>query len=135
MSTPRMSTKERDEFISILATEGVPYEVARKVLRNACTIQRLAVASCNGDYPCDNGERKVKFCARCEGGYVPSYLTKAGLCPSCRAEDRITTLLQPFNVKPGFQGDPRGNCVKLEVPSGRTNDWGREGICVPTPRF
>ncbi len=30
-----------------------------------------------------------------------------------------------------FSGDPRGCTVKLEVPSGKTNDWGREGICVP----
>jgi len=30
-----------------------------------------------------------------------------------------------------LSGDPRGYTVKLIVPSGRTNDWGREGIGVP----
>lgn len=30
-----------------------------------------------------------------------------------------------------FSGDPRGCTVKLTVPSGRTNDWGAEGVCVP----
>jgi hypothetical protein len=32
---------------------------------------------------------------------------------------------------PVFSGDPRGATVKLRVPSGRTNDWGATGICVP----
>ena len=35
-------------------------------------------------------------------------------------------------MEPVFSGDPRGNTVKLRVPSGRTDDWGQEGICVPT---
>lgn len=30
-----------------------------------------------------------------------------------------------------LQGDPRGATVKIVVPSGRTNDWGKEGIIVP----
>ena len=28
------------------------------------------------------------------------------------------------------QRDPRGATVKLLPPSGATNDWGREGLCV-----
>lgn len=28
-------------------------------------------------------------------------------------------------------GDPRGAVVKLKVPSGATNDRGKEGVCVP----
>lgn len=31
-----------------------------------------------------------------------------------------------------FQGDPRGCTVKLIFPNGETNDWGKEGWCVPT---
>lgn len=33
-----------------------------------------------------------------------------------------------------FEGDPRGACVKLILPSGRNNSWGgaEEGFCVPT---
>lgn len=30
-----------------------------------------------------------------------------------------------------FQGDPRGCTVKLVLPDGFTNDWGKEGVCVP----
>jgi hypothetical protein len=31
-----------------------------------------------------------------------------------------------------FSGDPRGATVKLILPNGETNDWGKEGWCVPT---
>ncbi len=30
-----------------------------------------------------------------------------------------------------FDGDPRGTTVKVRVPSGKTDDWGQTGICVP----
>lgn len=30
-----------------------------------------------------------------------------------------------------FNGDPRGPALLLRVPSGRTDDWGQRGICVP----
>lgn len=127
----RVKTREREEFLVKICGEGVPLDVARKVCRNAATIQRLSEAKCNGDYPCDNGERKVGFCSKCESGYVPHVLDKRGVCPNCRASERIEKLLAPYNVKPIFQGDPRGACVKLAVPSGKTDDWGRTGICVP----
>jgi hypothetical protein len=31
-----------------------------------------------------------------------------------------------------LKGDPRGATVKLVMPNGATNDWGKEGWCVPT---
>lgn len=31
-----------------------------------------------------------------------------------------------------FSGDPRGCTVKLTLPNDATNDWGKEGWCVPT---
>ena len=48
----------------------------------------------------------------------------------CR--DTITVACEPYEVTPLFSGDPRGATVKLRVPSGYTDDWGTEGICVPT---
>ena len=42
----------------------------------------------------------------------------------------VAELGQGFGVV--FSGDPRGNTVKIVLPSGRTNDVGREGYCVPT---
>lgn len=128
--------KERDEFIAIMSKEGVTLDAIRLILRNANTIQRLAAAKCNGDYPCDNGERKVKPCIRCEAGYVPYSLNRNGVCPQCRAQDRIAQIAQRQRLPaPVFSGDPRGSCVILPVPSGRTNDWGRAGICVPTRNY
>lgn len=32
---------------------------------------------------------------------------------------------------PVFSGDSRGATVKLAVPSGKTDDWGGTGVCVP----
>ena len=31
-----------------------------------------------------------------------------------------------------FSGDPRGCTAKLNIPNGETNDWGKEGWCIPT---
>ena len=46
-------------------------------------------------------------------------------------EARILTLVQTW-IDPYasaiFGGDPRGATVKIVLPSGRTNDFGREGI-------
>jgi hypothetical protein len=50
----------------------------------------------------------------------------AGIGCNCEAGSKPCTFI------PHFNGDPRGAVVKLSVPSGRTDDWGREGICVPT---
>jgi hypothetical protein len=123
--------KDRDEFIARMAAEGMPLEVSRQLLSKAATLQRLAEAQCNGDWPADNGERPTVQCTECMGGWVPSVLRK-GLCPDCRTSARVKALVQAL---PGFgvilSGDPRGAVVKVTVPSGRTNDWGQNGICVP----
>lgn len=126
-----MSQRDREEFVAIVAQEGLPYDVARVLMREATTLHRLAEASCNGDWPADNGQRKVEPCKRCEGLWVRSVLKKGGLCPDCRAEDRVRAIL-PEGFAAVFQGDPRGAVFKLKVPSGRTNDGGREGVCVPS---
>ena len=44
---------------------------------------------------------------------------------------RINEDLKELGASVAWCGDPRGCVVKLRVKSGRTNDWGREGICVP----
>lgn len=138
---------EREAFLVRMTQEGMDLATARKILRHANTVQRLSAAECNGDYPCDNGERKVDFCPKCESGYVPSSI-KGGLCPNCRAAQTIRLLCEaqgckadhgPCADQPRFvaitQGDPRGACVKIQVPSGFTDDWGREGVCVPTRNY
>lgn len=127
--------KKRDEFIARATREGLTVEVARTLLREASTMQCLAVAMCNGDWPCDNGERKTALCGRCGLGYVPSVLKgKDRLCPDCRAEDRVRKVLEPFaGFAPDFSGDPRGCVLKLKTPSGRGDDFGTGTLlCVPT---
>lgn len=49
-----------------------------------------------------------------------------------RVRGKITELLSEIDCQPKFSGDPRGATVKIQVPDGYTNDWGKEGICVPT---
>lgn len=123
---------EREEFIAAMTREGVSLEACRAVLRDAMTVQRIALAECNGDWPADNGQRETELCSECACAFAPSALTKAKVCPKCRARARIKRALESFKVEPVFSGDPRGACVKLRVPSGRTDDWGHSGVCVPT---
>jgi hypothetical protein len=47
-------------------------------------------------------------------------------------EQRITEFLATIDAKPTFGGDPRGATVKIICPDGFTDDWGHEGLCVPT---
>src|SRR5688572_21096280 len=108
--------KERDEFIARMSAAGMRLDDAQTLLRYASTLQRLAVAQCNGDYPCDNGERKTIPCPKCEGGYVPSAIkgstnlprgTKA--CPDCRAAASVQLVLAGYpQWQAVFGGDPRG---------------------------
>ena len=49
-------------------------------------------------------------------------------------EARITAICKELGpgFEPVFGGDPRGWTIKIKVPSGRTTDWGHEGVGVPT---
>jgi len=116
-----------------MACEGVPLEAAERLMRNATTLHRLAEAQCNGDWPADNGERKVIACPRCGSLWVPSTIRR-NRCPDCAAEDRVRADCNAYNLTPIFQGDPRGHVLMVKVPSGRTNDSGHTGICVPSGR-
>ncbi len=51
---------------------------------------------------------------------------------TAKMREKFIELCARFNCRAVFQGDPRGNTLKIAVPDGYTNDWGREGICVPT---
>ena len=125
--------KERDEFIARCAQEGVSEDTARALLRYSTTATRLAVASCNGDWPADNGERKVKACQKCGGGWVGHTILKGG-CPDCRCEALIVKACVAAGLPYELSGDPRGCVVKVKLPSGRGNSWGGDGMtCVPAP--
>ena len=124
---------ERDDFIAAMAREGVATYKCRTLLGAAGKLHRLAEAMCNGDWPCDNGERPTKECTECGLGYAPEAMRR-GVCPECRTQTRIKAFVTGLGA--GFEaivnGDPRGAVLKIKVPSGNTDDWGKEGICVPT---
>jgi hypothetical protein len=132
----------RDQFIATAAQQGLPLATITKLLRYATTLQRLAEAQCNGDWPADNGERKTVECSRCGSGWAPSSMVRdttapkiAGfkhhgsatdlpmqttrakqyprICKDCRTQDLVTALLQGTPFKPYFQGDPRGAVLQL----------------------
>lgn len=133
---------ERDQFMHEAARNGLNIHQARTILRHATTLQRIAVAACNGDYPCDNGERKTIACPVCESGYVPSAIQggplaraaygdhqpgcmthlhrpcncikrKARACPDCRTAAAVRAVLDGSGLTAEFFGDPRGAVLRL----------------------
>jgi hypothetical protein len=126
---------EREDFLVKAVSEGLPIDVARLLLRHSNTLQRLAVAQCNGDWPADNGERKTVECEGCGSCWHPSVMKGTPKrCPDCRTTARVKAIL-PEGFTAIMNGDPRGAVLKIAVPSGNTDDWGREGICVPNRRY
>lgn len=132
--------RERDQFmVQVAGTLGIP--TARALLRCATTLQRLAEAQCNGDWPADNGERKVVPCPLCESCWVPSQIQGGALakeahrlarlrahlealtlsaqgkeakaCPDCRTEGQARQLVAGSPYQIGTQGDPRGAVLSL----------------------
>lgn len=126
---------------------------ARTMLRYARTLQRLAEAQCNGDYPADNGQRETVACPGCETQWAPEVLKRdkvltAGICdqpgisctrayrdglkfcPDCRTVRKVKELADKYGYIAQVGGDPRGYVVKL-WPAGtdaqdmdRTYGWG-----------
>lgn len=101
--------REHVAFAIILAQEyptlsGVA-DVVADLIRLSRQHQRLQERACNEQVP-DNHD------ARCESR-IRSVCTNL---PGC---------------SPIFSSDPGGATVKLSLPSGRTDDWGAIGICVP----
>lgn len=84
-------------------------DIARAILRDAATHYRLAEQDCNVG------------------------LTEAQARRSDACERRI--LARCAELGPGFgavfSGDPRGATVKITLPSGYSDSWGGEGLCVP----
>lgn len=126
---------ERDTFIARMATEGLSIERTLALLRAASTLQRLAEAQCNGDWPADNGERPVVECILC-GTYWVKFVLVKGQCLDCRLVERITKAM-PDSWGIDTQGDPRGYVLRVIPPSyaerNRDRDrFNRDSIGVPT---
>ena len=140
--------KARDEFIGQLVeevqakdgtnNEGV--DLARAILRNASTIQRCEEAVCSSEaadrdrVPCPaikSGSEEDCACDQYQGKHGDTPRVQVQIL---KAQQRISAACEPWSIKPNYQGDPRGCCVKLILPSGRWNSWGgkEDGFCVPT---
>jgi hypothetical protein len=139
-------TTEREEFIARMSREGVRLDVTRALLRYASTLQRLAVAQCNGDWPADNGERRTAECPKCGSCWAPSsfktatYQNAVGtgtwkqkVCPDCYAESKVRAIV-PEGWRPVFGGDPRGAVLRLvpaETPEAHVQNGRERGVYVP----
>lgn len=173
--------RERDEFISIMAAEGVPLDVTRKLLSAGATLHRLAELECSSEaadrdqVPCPESgkgrprEGKTGRASACLCRDYGSYSDEPRRCPKCaglghglapderkcrkclgtgqlpaghgtvpriavqgqRLEARVRKLCAAHGLEPKFGGDPRGAALVVKVPSGKTNDWGQTGVCVP----
>lgn len=96
-------------------TEGDIERIARKLLRFGATYGRIQEFACN-----------------VSSEWQDAYYNKTMVPKEARIEKTVTDLLASIGCKPVFGGDPRGNTIKVIVPDGYTDDWGKEGICVPT---
>lgn len=181
-----MSTyaRAREDFIVLMSADGMAPEIARRIMRHANTVQRLAVAECNGDaWLNSKGPRCHRGGPDCKPDHTdcgepvatltrpPSLYWALVRCPSCLST-RTERLIREWCTKasgayitkrcacgvqhsadepccrrcypdccghvtfePVFQGDPRGCCVRVRVPSGKYDSMHGDGICVPTRRY
>jgi len=143
---------ERDEFLTLMGSEGVNITTARTLLREASVLQRLAELACSSERadrdqvrcparPDRLGVWPVGCLCRDYGsfesegepvchGTIPRHMVQ-----SARSEARIRAVCERQHLVPHFGGDPRGCILVVSVPSGRTNDWERRGIAVPSRGF
>ena len=111
------TTIAREDFIASMQREfpanaQIP-DWCRRMMRLGSTSLLYAERECSDEHWCNHNpqrERLVASLAR-----------------------RIAALANELpGVLISHSGDPRGHTVKLVVPSGRSDDWGQTGICVPT---
>ncbi len=97
------------------------------ILRHGKTYARIQEMNCNGvgTWYGESNESFAKRQARHE-----AYCEKR----EQQLERRFTEICAELGpgFSPIFQGDPRGSTVKIKVPSGKSTDWDRTGVCVVT---
>ena len=125
---------EREEFMVKASKEGISTDTARRLLRYAATLQRLAEAQCNGDWPY-NGDRDRPSKARNAEGEELDWSVRERarwdarytVCPKCEASGVAKSALKtssecrttPSGVR--TTGDKLGNLVKV-CPDCRTQE-------------
>jgi hypothetical protein len=123
--------KAREEFVSLIAQHSGDtwkngqrlqaisvFQFAEKLMRYGATLGRIAENQCNGYQTYD-----FQWNERAEA---------RDAVKEKRIQKKVTELCALFGCVPIFQGDPRGHTLKIACRDGFTNDWGKEGISVPT---
>lgn len=100
--------QKRDEFIVVMTREGVSLEVILMLLRWEQTMGKMAETLAERDW------------------------TEEEVAKDARYTKKVKKVLDPYGIIPIFSDDPRGPAIKLKLKSGRTNDFGNEGYCVPS---
>lgn len=101
-----------DEFIRKLrahADPNTPYDDVRRLMRLAKAHHRHCENACNRE------------------------VTKQERDSQSRRERTMAQIAEARGMKIYTQGDPRGVTVRLVMPDGYTDDWGKEGVCIPHP--
>ena len=102
-------TRAKIEFTYLMAKHSTAtLSDIQRLMRYGATLGRIAETACNRE------------------------LTVAEIRKDENVQMDTIAILAPIDCKAVFQGDPRGYTLKIAVPDGYTNDWGREGITVPT---
>lgn len=115
------TTRDKLEFVYAMAKHSdASIGDLQRLMRYASTHNRIATHHCNGDCP-------YKHSSELAGRETDDWCKK-----QATVETAITKLVHSFGALVHFGGDPRGCTVKVVVPDGYTNDFGREGVCVPT---
>jgi hypothetical protein len=103
------TTKDKMEFAYLMAKHSdATQSQLQRLMRYGATLNRLATEQCNREWTDADTKKRYSVIMA------------------------VRKLCAEFGGVPKFQNDPRGCCLKLAVPDGFTNDWGREGIVVPT---
>lgn len=105
-----------EQFVADLRKHGSPEAnplIAERLMEMSGRHHRYMEKWCNGEIETD------------EEGELPAHVValRNGIL-------RDAKLVGATGVV--FSGDPRGATVKLTFANGTTNDWGKEGYCVPT---
>lgn len=103
------TTRDKLEFVYAMAKHSTATMAQlQRLLRYGATYARFATDACNRQLTVAE-ERKWN-----------------------NVRGRINIICDRFGCTVHYQNDPRGCTVKVVVPDGYTNDFGNEGICVPT---